>query len=252
MKILVVVPFPLDEEGVANRRAQLREANISPDAQFDFEPVKAGPDLLDSPHDWLLGDLANYEVAMRAEERGYDAVCIDTMSDGGVDALRSVLNIPVISPARFSFLTAMMLGNKFSVLTIWDKWMPIYRPTAEKLGLGDNLVSVRSINKFPDLRNLLGGSEEEVFPLLREAGLKCVEDGAQVICLGSTTMHGAHEFLSKELPVPVINPGPLTYKAAEMLLGLNLSQSRAAYPEPLVPKLDMVETMIAAAAAMNK
>ena len=56
-----------------------------------------------------------------------------------------------------------------------------------------------------------------------------------MICLGSTTMHQAAEFLAGELPVPVINPGPLTYKLAETFLALGLKQGRAAYPEPIVP-----------------
>jgi allantoin racemase len=246
-KVLVVVPFALDEEGVANREAQKSEITLGPDIEFHYEPVKAGPAFLDSQHDWMLGDLANYEAAVRAQERGYDAVCIDTMSDSGVKALRSVLDIPVIGPARSSYLTALLLADKFSVLTIWDAWMPVYWRGIHELGLSDHCASVRSINKMPDLRNLLGGSEDEVFPLLREAGLKCVEDGAEVVCLGSTTMHGSHAYLSEQLPVPVINPGPLTYKIAEMLLGLRLSQSRVAYPKPRVPKPDMIEAMLRAA-----
>jgi allantoin racemase len=245
--VLVVVPFALDDEGVANREAQTTEITLGPDIEFHYEPVKAGPAFLDSQHDWMLGDLANYEAAVRAQERGYDAVCIDTMSDSGVKALRSVLDIPVIGPARSSYLTALMLGDKFSVLTIWDPWMPVYWRGIREMGLQDACASVRSINKVPDLRNLLGGSEDEVFPLLREAGLQCVEDGAEVICLGSTTMHGAHAYLSQELPVPVINPGPLTYKVAELLLGLKLTHSRVAYPKPRVPKVEMVEAMLQAA-----
>jgi allantoin racemase len=250
-KVLVVVPFALDEEGVANREAQKSEITLGPDIEFFYEPVKAGPAFLDSQHDWMLGDLANYEAAMRAQDEGYDAVCIDTMSDSGVKALRSVLDIPVIGPARSSYLTALMLGDKFSVLTIWDPWIPVYWRGIRELGVQDACASVRSINKVPDLRNLLGGSEDEVFPELRRVGLQCVEDGAEVICLGSTTMHGAHAYLSEELPVPVINPGPLTYKIAEMLLGLNLTHSRVAYPQPRVPKPAMVEAMLQAAVAVQ-
>jgi allantoin racemase len=88
-----------------------------------------------------------------------------------------------------------------------------------------------------------------VFPKLVEAGLQCVEDGADVICLGSTTMHQAHGHLVENLPVPVINPGPLTYKLAETLLGLRLTQSRKAYPRPIVPKHEMTRAMMDAAAA---
>ena len=39
-------------------------------------------------------------------------------------------------------------------------------------------------------------------------------------------MHQAHEFLSANLEAPVINPGPLTYKLIETMLGLGSSHSR--------------------------
>ncbi|MGJ3558568.1 aspartate/glutamate racemase family protein [Streptomyces sp. INA 01156] len=57
------------------------------------------------------------------------------------------------------------------------------------------------------MQNLLGGKEDEVFPLLRDAALKLVAAGADAICLGSTTMHQAVGYLKEHLPVPVIDPG---------------------------------------------
>ncbi len=45
-RVLVSVPFPLDDEGVANRRLQVSAIDLGPDIQFDFEPVKAGAKLL--------------------------------------------------------------------------------------------------------------------------------------------------------------------------------------------------------------
>jgi allantoin racemase len=102
---------------------------------------------------------------------------------------------------------------------------------------------------LPDVDNLLGGKEEVVFPMLRDAGMACIEeDGAQVICMGSTTMHQAVPFLQENLPVPVINPGPLTYKLAEALIGLGLSQSKVTYPKPSVPKPESASTAPPAAA----
>jgi allantoin racemase len=248
-KVLVLVPFAFDESGLANRRAQQRSVDLGPDIEFDFRPVKAGPALYDSHHDWLLADVSMYEAGMTAQEDGYDAVCIDTMSDSGVNALRSVLDIPVIGPGRTSYLTALMLGSRFSVLTQWDPWKGIYVKGLREYGLEDKCASIRSIDVPPDVENLLGGKEEEVFPKLVEAGLQCLEDGAEVVCLGSTTMHQAHAHLAEHLPVPVINPGPLTYKLAETLLGLRLTQSRKAYPRPHVPKREMTRAMLEAAAA---
>jgi allantoin racemase len=144
---------------------------------------------------------------------------------------------------------ALRLGNRFSVVTQWDGWIPLYKKTAQEYGMNDRLASVRSINVMPDVANLLGGKEEVVFPKLVECATQCIEeDGAEVILLGSTTMHQAHSHMAENLPVPVINPGPLTYKMAEMLLGLGLTHSRKAYPKPSVPKPSMLVDMMDAAA----
>lgn len=248
-KVLVLVPFAFDEKGLANRRAQQKSVKLGPDIDFDYRPVKAGPALFDSYHDWLLADVSMYEAGITAQEDGYDAVCIDTMSDSGANALRSVLDIPVIAPGKASYLMALLLGNRFSVLTQWDPWKGLYAKSLQEYGLTDKCASIRSINVPPDVENLLGGKEEVVFPLLVEAGLQCVEDGADAICLGSTTMHQAHAHLAENLPVPVINPGPLTYKLAEAVLGLGLTHSRKAYPKPSVPKLELAHAMLEAAAA---
>ena len=249
-KVLVIVPFAFDEKGLANRRAQLASVALGPDMEFDFRGVKAGPALLDCYHDYVLADAALFEAGLSAEDDGYDAVCIDTMSDSGMNALRSVLDIPVIGPGRASFMTALMLGNRFSVVTQWDGWIPLYRKGTREYGVADRLASIRSINVMPDVENLLGGKEEVVFPKLVACAMRCIEeDGAEVILLGSTTMHQAHGHMASNLPVPVINPGPLTYKLAECVLGLGLTHSRKAYPGPSVPKPAMVHAMMDAAAA---
>jgi allantoin racemase len=248
-RVLVIVPFPLDEGGIGRRAAQLEKVELGPGIEFDFRGVRAGPALLDSGHDSGLAEVALAEVGIRAQEEGYDAVCIDTMSDSGVNILRSFLDIPVIGPGRVSYLTALMLGDTFSVLTQWDGWIPIYKKGVRELGVESRCVSIRSINMLPDVDNLLGGKEDVVFPKLRDAGMKCIEeDGAQVICMGSTTMHQAVPYLQEHLPVPVINPGPLTYKLAELVLGLGLTHSKKAWPAPNVPKPEMLEAMMEGAA----
>jgi len=252
-RVLVIVPFPLGESGIGNRAAQLEKVELGPDIEFDFRGVRAGPALLDSGHDTGLAEVALAEVGIRAQEEGFDAVCIDTMSDSGVGILRSFLDIPVIGPGRASYLTALQLGDTFSVLTQWDGWIPLYKKGVHELGVESHLASIRSINMLPDVDNLLGGKEDVVFPLLREAGMACVEEyGAQVICMGSTTMHQAVPYLQSELPVPVINPGPLSYKLAELVLGLGLTHSKRAYPFPNVPKPQMLTAMMEAAEASER
>jgi allantoin racemase len=249
-KVLVVVPFPMTEEQLALRRSQMQAVRLGPDIEFDFRPVKAAPSNYVSHHDYILADAGILEAGLRAQEQGYSAVCIDTMSDSGMAGLRSMLDIPVIAPGRASMLMALMLGERFSVITMWQRWKPLYTKHLAELGIQHKCASIRAADLTPDSRNLLSGKESDVFPLLEEQGRKAIEeDGADVLLLGSTTMHQAHAYLAERLPVPVINPGPLTYKLAELALGLGLKHSRKAYPKPLVAKPEVYEAMLAAAAA---
>jgi allantoin racemase len=252
-KVLVVVPFPMSEENRHARASQLRSVKLGPGIEFDFRPVRAAPANYTSEHDSVLADVSILDACKAAQAEGYDAVCIDTMSDSGLAAARSVLDIPVIGPGRASMLTALMLGERFSILIMWDRWRHLYRKTIAELGLGPRVASIRSIGVQPNNQSLLAGKEEEVFPLLLAAAEKCVaEDGAEVILLGSTTMHQAHAYLAARLPVPVINPGPLTYKLAESALALGLRHSRKAFPQPVAPRLEMIDAMLAAAQQADK
>ena len=247
-KILVIVPFAMSADNLLLRQQQLAGLQFGPDLVFDYRCVKAGPVNYSSHHDFVLADASIFEAGCRAQREGYAAVCIDTMSDSGVAALRSVLDIPVFGPGKVSMLTALMLGDRFSILTMASRWKPLYKKALDELGLHHKCASVRAIEVPPDNQGLLSGKEDAVFPMLEAAARLAIEvDGAEVLILGSTTMHQAHAYLEARLPVPVINPGPLSYKMAEAALALDLRQSRQAYPKPLHPRLDMLEAMMAAA-----
>jgi allantoin racemase len=243
----------MTEENRDLRRAQRDAVALGPDIALEFESVRVAPANYVSAADMALAELGILEAGLDAEARGFDAVCIDTMSDSGVAALRSVLSIPVIGPGRASVLTAMMLGNRFSILAMWPHWSHLYRKTLVELGMQAHCASVRWIDAAPDNQALMDGKEDAVFPLLEAAARRCIEeDGAEVILLGSTTMHQAHGWLAARLPVPVVNPGPLTYKLAEACLGLGLSHSRRAHPASLAPRDDLVRAMVDGVAAPTR
>ncbi len=52
-RILVIVPFALDEEGVKNRQAQSRYVPLPADWELTYRPVTCGPTSFMSPHDWV-------------------------------------------------------------------------------------------------------------------------------------------------------------------------------------------------------
>jgi allantoin racemase len=116
---------------------------------------------------------------------------------------------------------------------MWDKWLFFYKKLFREYGLQDIVASVRSVNIPPDVEALLEGKEDEMFSRLTEEGMKAIEeDGADVIVLGSTTMHQAAGYMAEHLPCPLINPGPTAVKLAETVVELGLSHSKVAYPSP--------------------
>ena len=210
---------------------------IRPGFEVEFVPVKNSCTNGDSYYDSTLLEMFVFEAGLRAEEEGYDAVCIDTVSDSGMYGLRSRLKIPVIGPGQAAFHIAGILGHKFSIITMWDKWFHMYKKALSEYGLWNKLASMRSINTVPDPENLLADKKKEIFSKLEAESSKAIEeDGADVIVLGSTTMHQAHGYLAERLPVPVINPGLIAYKLCEVVLELGLSHSKHAFPSPQVIK----------------
>jgi allantoin racemase len=232
-RIKMIVPVPVSAEALQSFARQIPPELLTPRIAVDFVAARGGGALLDSPYEATLADAFVLDAGAAAEKEGYAAVCVNSMSDSAVAALRSLLSIPVVGPGSTSLLMACALGKKFSILTMWDRWRHLYDKVISEQGLAHRLASVRSIGVRPDTSALLAGKEDLIFPDLEREGRAALEqDGADVLVLGSTTMYQAHNFLAERLNVPVINPGLLAFKYCEMLLDLGLTHSKRAYPAP--------------------
>jgi allantoin racemase len=233
MRIKYIIPFPFDEEGIANRAEQIPKELLGPDTEVECVPVRNSATLVDCYYEALVFDMYIVEAALRAGDEGYDAVIMDTVSDSGLYALRSRLDIPVIGPGLVSYCVAMMLGKRFSIITMWDKWRHLYEKNLDMYHLWDKCASVRAVNIPPDVEALFAGKEEEMFEKLTAEARKAIdEDGAGVILLGSTTMHQAGDYMAANLPAPVINPGPVAIKLTEAIVQLGLTHSKVDFPSP--------------------
>jgi allantoin racemase len=230
-RIKMIVPVPDAVLGMF--AAQLPTELVRNNIKVDFVAAGNNLSVLDSHYEMTLADAAGLEAGVSAQKEGYAAVCVNSMSDSGVSALRSVLDIPVVGPGQATMLAACMLGKRFSILTMWDRWRPLYDKVATEQGLLHRMASVRSIGVPPDTSELLSGKEDSVFPLLENEARRAIdEDGADVLILGSTTMYQSHRYLAERLPVPVLNPGIIAYKVCELLIDTGLSQSKTAFVPP--------------------
>jgi allantoin racemase len=249
-RILVVCPWSPGREAIIDRfsTAQLDGGRWLPDVTFDFRMTKTAPDLWDNHHDLLLADLALVEPALEAQEEGYDAVVLESIGDGGLDELRAVLDIPVVSAGQAAHLLALQLGRRFSVLHIWEGLELIHRRALRMHGWEDRCASIRWLEMTAaelNFADMFGPRRDHVCAALAELGTRCIEeDGADVLLLGSTTLYPAFGYLRDRMPVPVIEPAVAAYKAAESLVALGLTHSRAAYRPATVPLKEMVHAMV--------
>lgn len=240
-RIKMIFPVPLNEHTRGMVEPQIPASMIPDGVEIEWVGSSRLMSMADSYYETLIMEMIVFEAGLRSEQEGYDAVCINTVSDSALYALRSRLSIPVVGPGQAAFHTACMLGKKFTILTMWDKWIPMYQKSLTEYGLMHRVASIRPIGVRPDVQELLAGKEDIVFGKLEEqARLAMDEDGADVVVLGSTTMHQSHKYLAEKLPIPVVNPGQVAFKICAMMLELGLTHSKKAFPSPEKPKDDQL------------
>lgn len=171
-------------------------------------------------HDWALADLAVLAAGQRAQEEGFDAVCLADSGDYGANALRSVVDIPVVAAGRAAMLHALSLGARFTVLATERDHVRV-KKLVHDYGFGGQCAGIR----------LAGG---DGVPREDLAGQ------ADVIVLAGETRE-----LRTDLPggVPAVDPVALAVKLAESFVGLGLTHSRVAYPEPQTRKAELIEAI---------
>jgi len=110
-RIKLIFPVPMNEHTKDMVESQIPAELIGDNFQVEFAGSKELMTLADSYYDLFIMESIVLEAGMKAEEEGFDAVCINTVSDSALAALRSRLSIPVIGPGIASFHTAAMCRN---------------------------------------------------------------------------------------------------------------------------------------------
>lgn len=230
MKIKVIIPNSGMDRRTLDEREKMLSAYAWLGTEISVDCIDGGPESIESSYDEVLACPYIVEKAIKAETEGYEAIIIYCGSDPAVSAVREVVDIPVIGPGKASKLIASDLGYKFSVLTVLDSCIVRDREAVYEKGFkAEKLASVRAIGiPVSNIRDNLA----ESLTALCQAGQKCIEDGAECIVLSCLGMAGLGEKLQEFLGIPVLDPAGIAVQYAQMLVKLNLSQSRIAYPKP--------------------
>jgi allantoin racemase len=166
-------------------------------------------------HDWTLADLAVMAAGQGAQTEGFDAVCLADFGDYGANALRSLLDIPVVTAGRASMLHALTLGARFTVLATERDYVRT-KKIVHEYALDTQCADIHLFKPGKDVASLTRQAE--------------------VLVLAGATHNAGLEALN----IPIVDPLSLVVKLAESLVGLGLTHSRRAYPAPQVRKAELI------------
>ena len=231
-KILVIIPIKaLNDEQIEKRKNFLNKF-VSENTKIDLIKIKGGPDSIESRYDEMMSSQGIFEI-VKEKENEYDIVIIWCANDAMVDELKEYSVIPVIGPAEASISIAQILANNISIIVTTRKIVPAVKDLINKKKLERKIISVRSL-EIPVLE--LHKNKEETKKRIKEEAIKAIkEDGAEAIVLGCLGMYDLieeiKEEIKRELGVPIINPAIAVILFAELMIKMNLEQSRIAYPK---------------------
>jgi allantoin racemase len=233
VKILILNPNT--SELVTEKIAEAVRKVAREDADYVVERIEHGPEALESYHDETLAYPYILEKVERANAEGFSAVVLAAFCDPGIEALRERSAIPVFGTEETTLAIALLLGNKFSILTEKKHKESVKRQHVRKLGLEQRFAGVRAL----DMGVVeIAEKGEQVLKRGIQLGRKMIEeDGAEVIVMGCASMAGYQDELSKALGVPILDPVTITYKVAEGLAEVGIRHSKIGlFAEPAPKK----------------
>jgi allantoin racemase len=225
----VVGEYPPEER---KRREDAALAYASAEVEVGIVSVKATPYFLGNAPDLLgLAVPAFVEAFREAERQGYDAVVPLGTLDLGVDAGRSVVDIPVVGPSEAMLHIAAMLGRRFGIIMYDDVVIPLGYRMVERYHMIDKVIGWRTCGfELPDII----ANRDKVVATFVENARELIKLGADVILPMGITQCPVHinpDWLMKELGVPVVEGIGAPIRLAAMLVSLRLSYSRAFWPK---------------------
>lgn len=233
-KIRIIVPA--NTKGFNDDILDSVSSVIPPDFEVDIKNIEEGNNCIENRYNLMQNTMATIKLVQEAERDGCKGVFVSDFDMCGVDAAREVVNIPVIGGNRASALTAMMLSQKFSIITMMQSVTGMQCEHINRFGMYQNFASIRAINcNVSEL-----SKKNYVANLVFEEALKAIEeDGAQAFIFGCTgfidiasrvkKLFMTDERYSGPKPVPVLDPNMVALSYLVLLVRNDLLQSRICY-----------------------
>lgn len=158
------------------------------------------------------------------QHHNVDAIVIACFDDTGLDAVRSLVSVPVLGIGEAAYHAASMIATKFTVITTLSRSVPGIENNLMRYGLAQKCVRVRATD-IPVLK-LEEGDPTTLFKIRSEIREAIDHDNAEAIVLGCAGMADLMAQLSEEFGLPVIDGVAAGVTFAEALVNNRLSTSK--------------------------
>jgi allantoin racemase len=192
--------------------------------------------------------IASYHMfdAVLSRAGQFDAVVVACFYDPGVEALRELLDVPVIGIAEAAMHVASLLAPKFSVITVLKRGVHHVHEVVRRAGLESKCASVRGVELgVLDIDQDWGRARAMIEA---EARAAIRDDGAEVIVLGCAGMGPLDKELQQALGLPVVDGVACAVPLAELCLNYGVTTSKTVTFAALASKdSDSLDPMLATA-----
>ncbi|MGH8247084.1 MAG: aspartate/glutamate racemase family protein [Gammaproteobacteria bacterium] len=163
--------------------------------------------------------------AVEAEEAGFDAVILGHFQDSGLHEAKAALGIPVIGLGEVSMYFACTMADRFGLVTLNPRFIPIHEHQVVRYGLERRVVGVRALRFQPgEFTSAFDdpGRIAAAVRSLQEQARPLVDAGAELIIpAGGIPMLACGKMGKVEVDgVPVLDALPVVLKFAEMAVEL--------------------------------
>lgn len=223
MRLLIINPNTSDS--VTRRIADAAKLAGFPDDDFEAVSAPFGVPLIVDEFD--ARDAVDAVVAAVKMYGGdVDGIIIASFGDTGIEEVRKSVHCPVIGIAHAAFLTAMAVGQRFSIVSFSPDVVPSLKRIAAYYGLLDRLASIRVVEngQWDDPGAIQVALHDGLLAACKEAAT----DGGDALVLGGGPLAGLAGKVRPHLSTPVIDG---TAAAVHLMRGVvNGSRSRE-HPE---------------------
>lgn len=222
MKRILVINPNTSEAMTADVRATVDRIR-RPDVEAETVHPPYGPESLESAYDTVIAANAMIDM-LTGRESAYDGVLIACFGDPGHDALKEMLDGAVVGIAEAAIATALLLGNKYSILAAGERAVPLMENMVAGYGLKSRLASVECLGMSV---TAVEEQKEEAIEKLTQAAERAAQKGADVLILGCAGMTTLKVEVEARTGMVILDPVETGYAMLEAAVCRNLKVSHS-------------------------